>query len=206
MPPLRLHVESLLVAFLSSATPRRQHPIAIADAFYPDAHKLCGEWARLAGITLEQATAVTALCSINQGWRGNVTLADRIMRHGRISGLPFVVSAVKAILHGHTLDDVLGRGSKVRNFQRSILLLDSCTNDRWSFRAFNRPQGETWYEWVTRATKILAAEIGQSTYTTQSRIWHSIIVDYAARGDRGAIASATQLGLAHIVARRRVAA
>jgi hypothetical protein len=35
-----------------------------------------------------------------------------------------------------------------------------------------------------------AHEIGQDTITTQSRMWHAIIVDYAVKGDKGTYDSA----------------
>ena len=64
-----------------------------------------------------------------------------------------------------------------------------------------KPQGETWYPWVTRVTRILASELGLETYTTQSRIWHAMIVQHAARGHKGAMDSAMTLGIRQIVAR-----
>jgi hypothetical protein len=179
----------------------------IADAFYPRAHYQACMWAEQSGLSVEQVAAIVALYSINAAWQANLTMARNALFHGRIVGLVGkgldVPARVRAILHGAPIEACLTRGSKVRNFQRSMLLLDSCTNDRWSFRAFDRPQGEPWYPWVTRATRILADEAGRDTFTTQSRIWHAIIVDHAARGDRGARDSATMLGIGHIVQRYR---
>jgi hypothetical protein len=87
------------------------------------------------------------LYSINAAWQANLTMARNALFHGRVVGLVGkgldIPARVRAILHGAPIEACLTRGSKVRNFQRSMLLQDSCTNDRWSFRAFNRPAQDT---------------------------------------------------------------
>src|SRR5919202_6592801 len=121
--------------------------IAEADKWYAHAHALCVQWAEQTGYTLEQCAATLALYSINNTWQNNVHLARKALVDGEIKGLPLVVKHVTAILMGQPVEANLTNGSKVRNFYRSILLCDSVTCDRWVFRAFNKPQGETWYPW-----------------------------------------------------------
>ena len=154
--------------------------ISESDQWYADARQLCEQWAAQSGYTLEQCAAVMALCSINASWAGNVTLARKALLHGEIEGLPIKVKNVTAILQGAPIEDHLTNGSKVRNFYRSILLQDSCTVDRWVFRVFGKPQGETWYPWVERAVRQLAAEYGLPAFMLQARLWVAIMAVWEA--------------------------
>src|SRR5947209_8034552 len=128
--------------------------VAVSDSFYPRAHAQCQGWASMAGITVERATAITALYSVNQSWAGNITLARNAIVHGHVTGLvnthkvtgAIILSVpdnVRAILDGRPIEGYLTRGSKIRSFWRALMLdCDACVNDRWMFRIFDRTQGE----------------------------------------------------------------
>lgn len=149
--------------------------IAEADKWYADAHALCVEWAEQTGYSVEQCAGVLSLYSVNNNWANNVHLARKALVDGEIKGLPLVTKNVTAILMGQPIEAHLTNGSKVKNFYRSILLQDSCTNDRWVFRVFGKTQGETWYPWVERAIRMLATEYRLPAFVLQARLWVAIM-------------------------------
>jgi hypothetical protein len=186
--------------------------VTVADSWYLQVHAQCQQWADIAGITLEQSTAITALYSINQMWCGNVTLARNAIVHGKVVGLVIphritgdivlsVPDRVRDILNGRPIDDCLTNGSKVRSFWRALLLdNDACVNDRWMFRIFDKTQGETWYPWVTSAVRVLARLYSiVELWRIQSRLWHAVILDYARQGVRGAISSIGGMALGRLL-------
>src|SRR5436309_10025887 len=120
----------------------------MAQDWYSLVNARCRVWARETGYSVEQCAAVLALYSINASWKTNTTCARRALYEGRIVGMRTVTCHVRAILAGEPIELHLTRGSKVRNFYRSIMLLPSCTIDRWMFRIFGRPLGEEWYPGV----------------------------------------------------------
>jgi hypothetical protein len=145
--------------------------------WYPAVNERCQLWALQSGYTVEQCAAVLALYSINNRWQQNVNAARRALLEGHIVGLSHVVRHVRAILAGAPIAEHLTEGRKVQNFYRSILLLDSCTVDRWIFRIFDRPQGEEWYGWVERCVRLLADEEGLPAYTLQAILWLAVVAD-----------------------------
>ena len=175
---------------------------SIADAFYPDANAMIVQWSHQSSYTVEQCAAVTALYSIQQSWPTNVIMARHAILRGLHTALPIARNNARAILAGADISAHLTNGPKVNAFYRSLLRLPDCrgANDRWIFRIFNREQGTTWYPWVDRCLDIIAQEYELSDVSAcQSRLWHAVIVDMARCGDRGAIQSASMMGLKRLL-------
>lgn len=147
--------------------------------WYPEAKREARRMARRHGITLSQAAGIIASASLNQSWKGNLTIADAIAR-GEGRGLTRVLNECEQILSGVRPVDAIA-GPKRKCFYRNIMgAEDVVTVDRWAARAalgasddearrlLNRADG---YERIAAMYREAAAAIGIAPRDLQAIVW-----------------------------------
>lgn len=129
-------------------------------------------------LTVADVAAIISAYSQNQGWKGNITIARRFLS-GDASGMKSVLAECERILDGEDPATVLlGKGgqSKRPDFWRNILGRHTyVTCDRWHKRAagcIGDPNlTPALREMITRATRRVAREYGESASACQAVCW-----------------------------------
>lgn len=129
----------------------------------------------IAGIALETDTSVDlvakviAVTSINQSWKGNITLTRRYCTNREPLGLPRVRDNLARIERG---EDISGR--KIAAFAKAIKGDRSAVVvDRWMFRAFGYKLGSKAkaYDTVALGITDAAGELDIAPRALQAVIW-----------------------------------
>lgn len=136
------------------------------------------------GTSPAQAVGIFAAYSQNATWKANVTMASRYLSGGGLRGMKRVCAEIVAIEDGADPTDAAILGLKRADFCANLLGdLGRVTCDRWHLRAafdsetpmgLSGKRGELVHFRVTEATKIVAAEYGETPAECQAVIWCQI--------------------------------
>lgn len=144
--------------------------------WYADARREARLLARANGITLAQAAGIIASASLNQSWKGNLTIARKLAA-GDMTGLTRVRRECQAILDGAKPTDAIA-GPKRVNFYRNIIGDErAVTVDRWAARAADaegllaRKGG---YETIADMYRKAADAIGITPRELQAIVWTQV--------------------------------
>jgi len=142
-------------------------------AWYAGARNTARRMARRHGLTLSQAAGIIASASLNQSWKGNLTLAERLCA-GESVGLTTVRRESASILAGWPPCVVIG-GPKRKNFYRNIMgNTDAVTVDRWAARAADAErllQRKGGYETIATMYREAAAKLNITPRELQAVVW-----------------------------------
>lgn len=107
---------------------------AYGATWYPEAKREARRLSRDAGITLAQAAGIIASASLNQSWKGNLTIARKLGR-GEQTGLTRVRRECAAILAGTPPTRAISGPKRVCFYRNIMGDTDTVTVDRWAARA-----------------------------------------------------------------------
>ena len=124
------------------------------------------------------AVGVFAAFSQNSTWKANVTMATNYL-HGNGRGMKRVLAECEAMEDGADPTDASVLGLKRADFCANLLGdYSRVTCDRWHLRAAFGAKYPTLtsdvHELVTAATRIVAAEFGESPAACQAVVWCAI--------------------------------
>jgi hypothetical protein len=129
-------------------------------------------------ISREFAIGVFAAYSQNATWKANVTLATRYLMTRELRGMGCVTSKLAAMEAGIDPADAMGGALKLTDFYRNLIgLSEFVTCDRWHIQASTgaRPTlTPKLHALITEATRIVAAEYGESPSACQAVIWCTV--------------------------------
>jgi len=143
-----------------------------AAQWYPETLALCHDIAKVGGYTIEQAASIFSAYSPRVAYKRNITLAYRHARGEQIDGL---TNSRKVALQAEKVGLKALNGPKTQAFARNILG-DSyaVTVDVWHCKAAGlMADGPTivQYREISRATQLLAMDLGIEPSTLQALIW-----------------------------------
>lgn len=141
--------------------------------WYPKARREARRLAHKHGLKLSQAAGILAAASLNQSWKGNLTLAARLCA-GESVGLTRVRRECAAIIAGVAPLDAIG-GPKRKAFYRNIMgNTDVVTVDRWAARAADAERLLTrkgGYETISAMYVEAAAKLNITPRELQAVVW-----------------------------------
>ena len=146
-----------------------------AAQWYPQTLALCHDIATVGGYTIEQAAAIFSAYSPRVAYKRNITLAYRHARGEQIDGL---TNSRKVALQAEKVGLKALNGPKTQAFARNILG-DSyaVTVDVWHCKAAGLTRNDptiVQYREISRATQLLALDLGLEPSTLQALIWARI--------------------------------
>lgn len=154
-------------------------------AWYPAMGRFIAEIARDAinhtGESVEKSLAVGVFAAYSQNatWRANVTMATRYLNGGGPRGLKSVVSEIDRMEAGEDPATAIG-ALKRPDFYRNLMGRHTyVTCDRWHLRAAYGAESNVTLTAqvradVTAATRLVAAEFGESASACQAVIWCTV--------------------------------
>lgn len=143
-----------------------------AAQWYPQTLALCHDIATVGGYTIEQAAAIFSAYSPRVAYKRNIALAYRHARGEQIDGL---TNSRKVALQAEQIGLKALNGPKTQAFARNILGdTQAVTVDVWHCKAAGlMADGPTivQYREISRATQLLAMDLGIEPSTLQALIW-----------------------------------
>jgi hypothetical protein len=143
-----------------------------AAQWYPETLALCYDIAKVGSYTIEQAASIFSAYSPRVQYKRNVALAYRHARGEQIDGL---AQSRKTALKAESIGLKALNGPKTQAFARNIL--GDCyavTVDTWHCKAAGLITDSptiVQYREISRATQLLAMDLGLEPSTLQALIW-----------------------------------
>lgn len=144
--------------------------------WYPTAKREARKLARESGITLAQAAGIIASASLNQSWKGNLTIARKLAR-GEMTGLKMVRAECAAILAGTPPTRAIAGPKRVCFYRNIMGDTDTVTVDRWAARAagdedlLGRVGG---YDCIAEMYRTAARQLGVTPRELQAIVWSQV--------------------------------
>jgi len=143
-----------------------------AAHWYPETLALCHDIAKVGSYTIEQSASIFSAYSPRVPYKRNVTLAYRHARGEQIYGL---TNSRKVALQAESIGLKALNGPKTQAFARNILGdTQAVTVDVWHCKAAGLTRKDptiVQYREISRATQLLAMDLGLEPSTLQALIW-----------------------------------
>ena len=163
------------VAFANASADTR----AAGAAWYPAARRVAAGLARKHGVTVDRAAAVIAATSPTQTWKGNVTVADRVLADPDGYGARLMAAHAQAVPIARGRRSLELQGPKVSAFSRAIRSSGRAGRavvDRWMIRALGLGESVTPKTYAAAADALAraAALHGVDVHTLQATVWIAV--------------------------------